>query len=69
MAASKIPFVVYETDLYRRTHADIDDRLRSNISHKFILDDLIYTVMDIAGIGFADNADVENYSVITESAR
>lgn len=59
----KIPFMIYVSPLFKELHAEIVDRMRIASDKPFCTDKFIYAVMDVAGYRFADNDDVEKYSL------
>lgn len=63
-AAYKIPFMIYTTRLFQNQHEDLIKRIMKSKEKPFRTDDLIYTLMDVAGASFSDNNNVEKYSLL-----
>lgn len=63
-AASKIPFLVYVTPKYKQAHQDLVNRLSEVSGNPVVVDDILYTIMDIAGIEFVGSEDVRKYSIL-----
>lgn len=59
----KIPFMVYVSPVFQKLHPDIIEKMKSSTNKPFCTDKFIYAVMDVAGYRFADNDDVERYSL------
>lgn len=51
-AGREIPFVAYTSPLFREKHPDTVTALEAGVDKKFNMADLIFTVMDIAGVRF-----------------
>jgi len=62
-AGKAIPFMVYASRMYQRRFPEMMKRIKSSVDETFSTDDLIYTVMDVIGVKFARNDDVERYSL------
>lgn len=62
-AGSNIPFMVYVSPKYQARFPDDCERIRNAVNKKFRTDNMIYTIMDVIGVGFEDNDDVERYSL------
>lgn len=60
-----IPFIIYTTSRFQLKFPNIVDRLRKSVDNDFCTGDLIYALMDIMGIRFKNNNDVESYSPFT----
>lgn len=63
----QIPFVVYTSPTFRQHFPSATERIKNSQNRKFRTDDLIYTVMDVAGIAFEDNDDVARRSLFRSS--
>ena len=61
-----IPFMIYQTPLFLQQHLEQVEKIRKNRMKSFRTDNLIYTLMDVAGIDFKDNNDVTRYSLFNE---
>lgn len=60
-AGREIPFVAYPSPLFRELHPEKVAALKAGVNKKFNMADLIYTVMDIAGVRFEnEGADAGN---------
>ena len=62
--ASDIPFMVYMNEAFQTRFPDLSRQLKENVNTPFRTDDFIYTVMDLLGIKFQQNKDVEKYSLL-----
>ena len=62
----KIPFMIYVSPVFKKLHSEKYERMRYTDNLPFCTDKLIYTVMDVAGFRFADNNDVDRYSLFQE---
>ena len=61
--AKQIPFYVYISPKFREKFPELTEKIKQNNDKEFCTDDMIYTVMDIAGVKFSDNDDVEKRSL------
>ena len=61
----EIPFLVYLSPLYRQQHPAITERIKNSVDKPFTTDKVIYSVMDAIGLKFADNKEVEEFSLFT----
>ncbi len=68
-AARQIPFMIYCSPTFQKNYPDIMKRIKANLHSKFNTEDLIYTIMDIMGVRFADNDDVAKYSLLRQAGR
>lgn len=59
----KIPFMVYVSPIFQELHPDKMEKIKSSTNKPFCTDKFIYAVMDVAGYRFADNDDMEKYSL------
>lgn len=59
----KIPFMVYVSPVFKALHSKMYERMKESREKPFCTDRLIYAVMDVAGFRFADNNDVDKYSL------
>lgn len=63
-AAEAIPFVVYASQQYKQRFPETVAKLETATNRPFTTDHLIYTIMDIIGVKFAANNDVQRYSLL-----
>ena len=61
--SSKIPFMIYVTPHFVSNNTELFRRMKMSVAEDFCTDDIIYTIMDIAGVRFEENNDVETYSL------
>ena len=59
---SEIPLLIYSSNLYKEKYPDVINRISKSINKSFRTDNLMYLLMDIIGISFANNNNVETYS-------
>lgn len=59
----KIPFMVYVSPLFKEHHSKMYERMKASREQPFCTDKFIYAVMDVAGLRFEDNNDVNKYSL------
>lgn len=57
-----IPFMIYTTPRFQNRFPNVVECLKKSIDNEFCTGDLIYALMDIMGIHFKNNNDVESYS-------
>lgn len=57
-----IPFMIYTSPRFQSKFPNVVDRLKKSTDNDFCTGDLIYALMDIMGIRFKYNHDVESYS-------
>ena len=57
-----IPFMIYTTPRFQHKYPNVVERLKNSVDNEFCTGDLIYALMDIMGIRFLKNNDVESYS-------
>lgn len=63
----QIPFIIYLSPLFiSNNKSDIIKKLPMKIEQEYSIDDIIYTIMDIAGYRFENNNDVSNYSLFAQ---
>lgn len=63
-AASEIPFLIYPTEAFFEEHSYMIARMARSLHHEWKTEDLIYTVLDLAGISFSASDDVRKYSLL-----
>lgn len=63
-SAEKIPFMIYTSKKFQENFPDLTQRIRKNKDRSFNTTDIIYTLMDVAGVKFADNEDVALRSIL-----
>lgn len=61
--AKQIPFFVYVSPKYKEKFPGMVEKIQQNVNRTFCTDDMLYTIMDIAGVKFPDNDDVEKRSL------
>lgn len=61
--SSKIPFMIYVTPQFVSNNTELFERMKISVGKDFRTDDIIYTIMDIAGVRFKENNDVETLSL------
>lgn len=62
-AGREIPFMIYASPEYQKNFPDKMHQIKTTLSKSFRTDDVLYTIMDIMGVKFADNDDVKKYSL------
>lgn len=63
-AGKNIPFIIYTTKKYSNKYPDMVERIKNSIHNRFESENLMYTIMDIMGVEFADREPcVEKYSL------
>lgn len=62
-AGREIPFMIYASPEYQKNFPDKMHQIKTTLSKSFRTDDVLYTIMDIIGVKFADNDDVNKYSL------
>lgn len=62
-AGSAIPFMIYASPQYQEYFPAEMELIKSSVDKPFRTDDLLYTLMDIVGVKFDDNQDMEKYSL------
>lgn len=63
-AGKAIPFMIYVTDRYRAKFPDKVARIKQTLHKKYSTGNLIYTVMDIIGVEFAQNRSSAKLSLL-----
>lgn len=63
-AGMNIPFVVYQTELYKKNFIDNSTRLNNATDKVFCTEDMIYTLLDIANVKLSGSDDVERFSLL-----
>lgn len=64
-AGRKIPFVIYTLTMYQQNFPKETLLIKNAVERPYRTDDVLYTIMDIIGIKFKENNDVEKYSLLT----
>ena len=59
----QIPFLVYLSSKYKSIRPELAERINESVNKEFMTDKFIYSVMDASGIHFANNNEVEEYSL------
>ncbi len=62
----QIPFMVYVSPSFQQQKPNLIKRMREAVHKDFCTDKLIYCIMDVAGFQFADNNDVDEYSLFQQ---
>ena len=57
--------MVYTSPLFQEHFPITTKRIKENYNKSFRTDNLIYAVMDVAGLSFKDNDDVNNNSLFS----
>lgn len=65
-AGFQIPFVTYITPSFQKNFPDLSLRIRESSQNKFCTHDMIYTVMDVIGVQFCTNNQVQEYSLFSQ---
>lgn len=60
----QIPFMVYMSDRYKKRFPGIESSLQANIDTAFGTENLIYLLMDIMGVKFKLNDNVQKYTLL-----
>ena len=55
--------MVYVSPIFQELHPDKMEKIKSSTNKPFCTDKFIYAVMDVAGYRFANNDDMEKYSL------
>lgn len=63
-SAVRIPFMIWMSHEFQKNFQDLTKRIRASKDKAYNTTDIIYTLMDIAGVKFADNNDVAERSLI-----
>ena len=58
-----IPFIVYVSPLFQELHSEKVERIKASVNKPFCTDKFIYAVMDVTGYRFANNDDVQKFSL------
>ena len=64
--ATQIPFIVYTSPLFQQHFPNVVSRIKKSQKKAYRTDSLIYTLMDVAGISFEGNNEVEQKSLFNE---
>lgn len=62
----EIPFMMYVTPQFVSNNAELFNRMKKSVGKDFRTDDIIYTIMDIAGIRFVENNNVDSFSLFKQ---
>lgn len=62
-AGSNIPFLVYMSPLYQKKFPEMTERIKQAVHRPYSTGYFLYTLVDVMGGKFKNNADVENYSL------
>lgn len=60
----EIPFMIYTSPLYKAHFPEKIEKIEKTVNKHYRTDDVLYTVMDIIGVKFADNDDVNKFSLL-----
>ena len=47
---AEVPFLIWTSDKFKVSYPDLDARIKSSVSRPYMTDDVIHTILDIAGI-------------------
>lgn len=61
--------MVYVSPVFQEHHFEKVEMMRKAVNNPFCTDKLIYAVMDIAGLRFAENDDVRKFSLFSDTYR
>ena len=64
--AKRIPFMIYATPKYQQKYPAEMKRMRESVDNEFVTENFIYALMDIMGVRFKDNNDVEKYTLFNK---
>ena len=64
--SKRIPFMVYLSPRYQKSFPEVTERLRSHLETPYVTENLIYTMMDLMGVRFVENDEVQKYSLLTK---
>lgn len=62
----QIPFMIYASPEYQNNYPEKMNIIKTTLFKTFRTDDVIYTIMDIMGVKFGDNNDVNKYSLLRD---
>lgn len=62
--AVQIPFLIYTSERYKQHCPEIVEKMRKNEHAEYCTADLIYLLMDIVGVDFADAPRVDKYTLL-----
>ena len=65
MNGKKIPFMIYVSPEFQKQNPEMVSQIRNSTEKQYCTDKFIFTCMDISGYRFADNDDVEKYSILS----
>ena len=63
VVAKQIPFMIWFSDKYKLKYYDDVEKMKNSINNDFCTENIIYTIMDIVGVRFEENKDVEAFSL------
>ncbi len=61
--ATQIPFMIYTSESYKLSHPEMVQKFCQNRHSAFCTTNLIYTIMNITGVDFADSPKTDKYSL------
>lgn len=64
--ATDIPFMIYTSPKYQENFKDKMNLIKKNFHRKYNTENILYTIMDIVGVKFKDNNDVQNNSLLSD---
>lgn len=62
--SSHIPFMIFLTNDFQKKYPELVSRIKNSNNKDYCTDKFIYTLMDICGIQFNNNNDVNKYSIL-----
>ena len=65
----KIPFMIYVSPVFQEHHFEKVEMMRKAVNNPFCTDKFIYAVMDVVGFRFAENDDVRDFSLFSDTYR
>ena len=58
-----IPFFIYTNELFKKRYPVIVKKIENSLNNSFNTENIIYSLMDLVGVTFRDNNDVERWSI------
>ena len=62
--AHAIPFMIYTTPLFKEKHPIIQNKIETSTSKKYRTDNIMYTIMDVAGVKTVNGVSYKNKSLL-----
>lgn len=60
-----IPFMIYTSPLFEENYPDLIKKIQNSTNRTYNTENLLFTLLDIAGYKFKENNDVEKYSLLS----